>query len=365
MAIRLTEALEQEIERVVASYDADFAGQERATRDLNKLADLTRRLREVVAQLDALPAASRDSAFARLFEDARSRLAAYEGEHEAIVRAKAAGPELGEFSRLASFANMLFAVYSRHFAGKPRASRDHGLLSELVQELGAISQRMKAILAENPGPDYRRDADLVDNMAQRYKAELREITAAAASGTAFEQASLLATLANAQFELYRAHFAGQARQTRRPALLQRIIANLRRIRAAMRDLRATGAAAKSNQDNADIVDSSLRSYETELAAIRRMRQAAPIADLLGALGGAANELFAEYRKKFSGQDRRAVDLEALGIVNDKLGEIARQMTDLGRTEHSEMNERNLGIVMEQLLKFEQEYVEIAKLQSPD
>src|SRR5262249_30281872 len=153
-----------------------------------------------------------------------------------------------------------------------------------------------------------------------------------------ERASMLAELANAQIELYRQHFMGLSRITRRPALLQRIIENLRRIRAAMASLPLTGAAVENNRGNLSIVEQTLRHDESELVEIRKARQSAPMKDLLGMLGGAANEVFDDYRKRFGGQDRRRVDRAAFSVLCDKLGEIGRQMYEMGRTEESEMNE---------------------------
>lgn len=365
MASMSMEALEQELDLIVASYNAGFAGQPRAPRDLAELAGLIRRLRDVLLEIDRLPAAAPDSARSRLIADTRSRLATYESEYQAIQEAKAAGTEFGEFSQLAAFANFVFARYRRHFAGQDRGSRDRGLLTEMVEELEAIRQRMSVILVVQPSQAFERDAEVVTNMTAMYKQELREIAKAQAAGTAEEQSSKLAQLANAQFERYRRHFVGQARVTRRPAMLQWIIENLRRIRVAMRDLRASVATAQANRENISIVDSNLRLHEAELAEIRKARQATAMRDILDLLGGAANAVFEEYRSTFAGQDRRTVDLDALSALCDKLGEIARQMADLGRTEHNARNQRNLEIVIEQLGDYEQEFRAIAKVQMPE
>jgi hypothetical protein len=362
MASTQTEALEREIADIAAAYDADFAGQSRATRDLDTLADLIRRMQKVSAQLEALPAAARDEKAGELLADARNRLATYQSESKAITEAKAAGPDHEEFGQLAAFANLVFARYTRHFAGQDRGTRDLGLLTEMVEELGTLRKRMSVILAVNPLASFQRDADVVSSMAQMYENELGEITRAYAAGTAEERASRLAVLANAQFELYRVHFAEQSRLTRRPPLLQRIIANLQRVRNSMRELVVSGPAAKNNKANIGIVDENLRLYQNELAEIRKVRQSTPIADILANLGGAANEIFDAYRKGFSGKDRRSIDLAALGALNDRLGEIGRQMADLGRTQRLEMNERNLAIVLDQLSKFEAEYTASAKVQ---
>jgi hypothetical protein len=362
MASKRTEMIEQELAQIRAGYEAGFAGQERATRDLDALDKLIARLRAVQGQLAAIPAGARDDEHSTLAEEAKTRQSAYETERQAIVEAKEAGPELAEFSRLGAFANWVFARYTRHFAGKDRDTRDLGLLSEMIDELGAIRQAMSVILIVDPKSLFQKDADLVTRMAEMYKSELGEITKAYALGTPEEQASRLAVLANAQFDVYRAHFQGHARVTRRPALLQSIIKNLKRIRGAMRELRLSAEAAQNNRANLSIVDNNLRLYETELAEIRKAREATSVPDLMGHLGGAANDVFAEYRQKYSGQDRRKVDLFALSIVCDKLGEIARQMADLGRIERTELNERNLDIVRARLSEFEQEFSAVAQLQ---
>jgi hypothetical protein len=76
---------------------------------------------------------------------------------------------------------------------------------------------------------------------------------------------------------------------------------------------------------------------------------------MGMLGGAANEVFEEYRQKFAGKDRRTVDLATMTTLCDQLSEIVRQMADMGRTEKNEMNERNLDIVIERLSTYEEEW----------
>lgn len=362
MASNPIEALGQEIARITSSYDTNFAGQQRASRNLAELDALIGRLGEVLKQLERLPYGPPGSDQGKLIAEAKARLADYTTERSAIAAAKNATPELTEFSQLAVFANFVFARYYRHFAGKDRGTRDVGLLKEMVEELRTIRQRMSVVLIVDQNPSFQRDAELVSQMIERYQDEVREIEKAYVSGTAEDQASRLADLANAQIDIYRQHFVDKARLTRRPALLQRVIENLRRIRSSMQNLRLSGKAAENNRGNLNIVDSNLKFNESELMEIRKIRQSAPISDILGMLGGAANEVFDEYRKNYSGQDRRKVQLEPLGVMCDKLGEVARQMLELGRTEKSEMNERNLEIVIEQLSSYEQEYKEIIKAQ---
>ena len=172
MASTKTETLQQEFDRIGAAYEADFAGQSRATRDLKLMGELLLQLRALIKEAEALPAGAAGS---QLLEEARARLATYENEQQAIKDAKAAGPEYPEFAQLAASANFVFARYFRHFAGKDRGSRDLGLLTEMVEELGAIRQRMSVILVVKPQPAFQRDADLVTRMTEMYKGELREM----------------------------------------------------------------------------------------------------------------------------------------------------------------------------------------------
>lgn len=352
MANRTLATLEQELADVTARYESDFAGQARATRDLAVLDEILTRLRSVVADLEKQPG---NDKVAPVLESARSRLAMYEPERRAIVEAKAGGTEAVEFARLAALANFVFARYQRHFAGQSRSTRDLGLIKEMVDELRTIRQKMSVILSVKPNTSYQTDADLVSRVVDQYSDETRQIERAQSEGTPEERASRFADLANSQFAIYDKHFVEKSRITRRPALLQRTVENLRRIRGSMRELRLTGPAADNNRNNIGIVEQALRHNESELAEIRKARQAAPLADIMGMLGGAANDIFEEYRQKFAGKDRRTVDLAAMSVICDQLSEVARQMSDMARTEKNEMNERNLDIVIERLSAYEEEW----------
>ncbi|HNN90731.1 MAG TPA: hypothetical protein PKI03_00615 [Pseudomonadota bacterium] len=359
MANRTLANLEQEIADVTARYESDFAGQARATRDLAVMDELLNRLRSVVAELEKQ--AKSDGVTAAL-EQARGRLSMYQTERQAIVDAKAGGTEAVEFARLAAQANFVFARYQRHFAGQSRGTRDLGLLKEMVEELRTIRQRMSVILSVKPNTSYQTDADLVTRVVDQYTDETRQIERAQSEGSPEERASRLADLANAQFAIYDKHFVEKSRITRRPALLQRVVENLRRIRSSMRELKLSGPAVENNRNNIGIVEQALRHNESELAEIRKARQAAPLADIMGMLGGAANDIFEEYRQKFAGKDRRMVDLTTISLLCDQLGEVARQMADMTRTEKNEMNERNLDIVIERLSAYEEEWRAIREAQ---
>ena len=361
---KFAEALEQ----ISARYGARFAGQTRQTRSLGLLDEIIAESSTIVAALRAVPEADRaavSARFAEVLEIAADNLKLYRGERAAIVEAKAAGPDFEEAARLASSANFIFARYVRHFAGQSRQTRDLGLLDEMLDELKHIKRRLGDLSTRTAAIAIERDRKVVSDTLSFYESERQEIQKAQLAGTLEEQSDALAQRANGQFRVYTVHFAGQSRATRRPQLLQRMINNLKQIRDRMAELKKRGLASENNNSNIGVVENNVRLYERELAEIRKERQQIPLVDLMGMLGGAANEIFEEYRQTFGGKSRAQVNLEALGGLCDRLAEVARQMSDMQRTERNEQNAANLNIVMDNLSSFENEYEQVrTQQQSP-
>lgn len=349
------ENLGKELEELDKQYAMEFAGQSRSTRDLDLLDRIIARASSVIERIDQVPSAAQGPELVRLREAAAQNLGLYQQERGAIVRAQEVGPVFESFSMEATNANMVFARYGRHFAGKDRSTRDLALLGELVEDLKPIEKRMTQLLEERAVPDFERDRKVVRDNLARYQSEIELVDQAQKSGTPEERASVLATLANAQFTVYQSHFAGEPRVSRRPALLMRVVSSLKKIHQRMVEFRDGGLELEFNTKNIGIVEERLKVYESELAEIRKVRQATPMPEIMGELGGAANKLFDEYRKNFADKPRAQVDADLLGTICDKLGEIRRQMTEMSWAEDNEMNAKNLDIVTEQLVMFEGEY----------
>lgn len=362
MATPLAKSLSEELERISANYEAQFAGQSRASRNLDELDSIVQQTRELVNRIESVPEAVRPPELQRLHETARANVELYKRERELIVQAKNAPPEMEDFAPLAAGANFVFALYARHFAGHPRASRDLGLLDEMVGELERIAKGMKAIVLKTNDPSFRKDLELVETSRDMYKRERTEIEKAQVDGTPEERASLLAELANVQFRNYQTHFAGRSRPTRRPALLVRMVAQLKQVQDRMRKLKIAGLKSEHNDRNIGIVTEQITMFENELGEIRKVRKDTSLPDLMGLLGGAANDAFTEYRKDFEGKDRKTRDILALSDICDRLGEIRRQMDELARTGPNENNDRNLEIVNAQLQGFEREWEMVKKVQ---
>jgi hypothetical protein len=357
-----TDTFTKELDTIGARYESQFAGQSRATRNLDEIDAIIKETANLVARIKSIPSAAAPKGIAGVAKSAEDALAMYKNERELIVQAKNAPPEAETFAPLAAGANLAFSRYHRHFAGQSRPTRDTGLLDELIGDLEGISEGMEEIVAATKSKPFAQDLELVRSTVAMYTTERKAIIDSRATGTLDERGSNLASRANAQFNLYQAHFAGKSRATRRPALLGRMVEELTAVRAEMQALADAGLKQGSNSANIGIVDKQLAMYKAELAEVRKARQGAPLADLMGMLGGAANDAMAEYRENFAGHDRNTRDLALLTKICDELAEIRRQMADLGRAEASSVNDRNLEIVSSQLALFEREYelIEVAK-----
>ncbi len=364
MASFIATRMKQELEAISKVYDSKFAGQSRGTRDVAEMDGLVRRVKNVLMQIDATPNASRDTELSSIKGDAQEQLKMLESEKAAIVEAKSAGPDFELFAPLAQTANFVMARYRRHYAGKSRSTRDLGLMEEMIEDLSSISAQMSTIIAKNSAPPFRRDLEAVTQSLSMYRTERDEISRSHGAGTQEEQSGNLASLANAQFDIYRDHFAGKSRTSRRVELLERMVRNLERIKTRMADLARESTVAQVNKDNIGIIDGNLDTYRKEIEEIRKAKESASIEDLAGNLGGAANEVFDEYRNRYASKDRRTVDRDRLSVMCDLLGEVERQMALLARGVKNDTNDKNLEIVRSQLGSFELEWEQVDQAQRP-
>ncbi|MDP3278118.1 MAG: hypothetical protein Q8Q09_23230 [Deltaproteobacteria bacterium] len=356
--------MKQELESISKAYDEKFAGQSRGTRDMNEMDALLRRVKNVLMQVDATPNATKDKDLVELRASAAETQTMLEAERAAINEAKSAGPDFEQFSPLASQANFVMARYRRHFAGFSRGTRDLGLIEEMAEDLAQISVEMTVLIAKNPAPPFKRDLEAVTQSLAMYRTERDEIARAASAGTNEEQSGNLASVANAQFDIYRDHFAGKGRSSRRVELLERMMRNLERTKTRMEDLTKVDSVTQTNKDNIAVIDGNLEVYRGELEEIRKAKAETKLDDLAGSLGGAANEVFEEYRKRYANKDRRTVDRDRLSVMCDLLGEIEKQMAAIDRGVKNDVNTKNLEIVRSQLAAFESEWDQVTQAQKP-
>jgi len=351
----LAQRLEREFEEIGQEYQTHFAGQSRRDRDISRLDKLIARTGEVVKSVQGLPDAVRSADLNALLENAKGTLGLYQAERREIEKAQSAGPGHLEFGELASKANFVFARYRRHFAGQSRGTRDVGLLSEMITDLDKLHAEMKRVAKSEKNSTFDADVELVMTNKKMYEKERSEIEKAWTEGTDEDKANRLGAQANGQFAVYRVHFAGASRVSRRPVLLARTVDTLKRILADMESVSKRGFNAEFHPKNIEVVKGQLTMYENELEEIRKAKKTTSMDDLMGALGEAANNLFQEYRDSFAGKNRSQVDREKLASICDRLGEVLRQMDDLSAAQDNDMNEGNRAIVLDQLTNFETEY----------
>ena len=337
-------------------YAARFGGRSRLTRDLVALDALILQSEELVEWAESLGAEEKTAA-----SEARSF---YLGERAEIVAAREkAGPDGLEASLLGHRANSQIHRYRRHFAGQSRESRDLRLLLEILGDFKAIQSRMATLQTRAGIESLAHDREVVDGYVELLEKEQGAIVKSREGASLTDRAMGLAAIANGQFAIYRTHFAGKSRASRRPALLERVIQTLGEVEEAMVQLENSGFQAEFNTKNLGIVRNNKEAYEREINAVKEARAALSPDDLAGHLGAAANAIAEEYRSDFAGQDRKTRSLEQMGSLCDQLGEVERQMLTLDADHSLETNLRNMGLVRDTMRVYEAEFDAIIQAKS--
>lgn len=326
-------------------YRKSFVGRARASRDLALLDGIIADARTL------LPSLAGD-----LKSTVADRLSLYETERGEIAAIQSGGPEALAGWRAVEWSELSFARYRRHFAGKNRATRDLGLLDEMVTD----ERRNLAAIPDGADPRLLAQREQIAANLKLFEAEVAAIPAARNQPAPVEQARLLATLANQQFENWRLYFQGKARLTRRPATLERMIDALEAVRLRMVALRDMGVTGDPHASNITKVTERVSHFRNELAQIKSARVQATSLDIARRLGDDANALFRAYREQYAGKPRAQADLAKLSTMNDELQEVARTMRTLDDERPVEGNAKNLTIVLDHLKMMEREYVAISE-----
>ncbi|MFT4624301.1 MAG: hypothetical protein ACI8PZ_002960 [Myxococcota bacterium] len=341
--------LRQQADRHQQRYAASFAGHPRITRN----PDL---LRTIIGDLEGVRAAASSAGFSELTTSIDRTLESYRTEVARVDEAKRDGPLAMSASRAMTWGQFGMNRYRRNYAGRSRIDRDIGLLKSILANLETVEANMARLRGARPTDNALANAhDASKRNLEMYRTEVRAIRDVQNSGATNERAGRFANLANAQFTLYRFHFAGKSRLSRSPELLERLLDNLGDFLAGMRSLKLQGLNAPANDKNISVVESNMSAWRTELEAIRAAVRDASSVDRAGALGQAANERFEEYRAAFANKPRTQVDLDLLGNLLEDLLQIARGMDALDADDGDDRNAANLQIVLDRIRLYEREY----------
>ena len=339
-------------------YRREFAGRSRIGRDPQVLDGLVAQLQQVLVECDSVEGSE------ALRGTIEERITLYRNERKAIADAQAGGPDVAAAFRLHDWSWMDGRRYARHFAGQGRSTRDLGLMLEMLEGERRRKSEMERIAARH---DEGWRAETIEAMSQGvklYSGEAEAIAETRAGLSAGQKAQTLASLANAQFQLYRTHFEGQSRRTRRPALLERIIGQLQDIASAMEALDKGGLDSDANRGNIQKVRDRVRHHQEELTKVKQARASTTPADLSGAYADEANTLFNEYRERFAGRARKDVDAAALSGLCDRILLVAQNMGDLYATSALPGVDKNLLITLDNLKAYEREWSRIQEAQRP-
>lgn len=334
-------------------YRKQFAGKSRATRDLAALDS-------IIADTRAfLPSLAQSLS---LRTEVEERLATYTKEREAIATIQAGGPDALAAWRVAEWSEVGLYRYRREYGGQNRLTRDQWLLEELAAEERLAVQTVAPLAAKLGEPGLQARLEAMKKDAALYAEEAGKIAKARKDQRAIDRIATLATQANRQFALYRRHFDGKPRASRRPALLERMIGALVAIKAEMEAARAAGVTLPQHAENIGKVDARIQHHRDELAKIKEAKVNTPTPQLVGQLGDDANHWIGRYRAEFAGKPRQGRDLDALSEICDGLHEVGRAMRELDAVD--EVNAKNIGIVLEHLKIAEREFSAIRDANKP-
>lgn len=245
----------------------------------------------------------------------------------------------------------LLGTHRRHLAGRARTVADLFLLRELMERLRAHAKRVTA------APALR---DLARQRAKVLEIELRECKSAYIEpATVADRANQLAIRANQQFLLYRILFAGRARSSRRPGVLERLYLNLKTILEDMEALDTTElATADVHERNMEVVRKELATLYEEGSQVVTVRLHTTRDAFVRQLGADANVEMRDHKKLARDRTLTATDLPVLGGICDRLGEVVAQMVALTDETDDSVNLANLRLAARNLIAFEGEYARL-------
>lgn len=255
-----------------ARYRHHFAGQSRGSRDLNLLGELIADLEVLESDMKAQAKVLSTDELQEALRLTGEQLQLYHEERRAIAQLRTEGTQMELADRFAGLANAQFALYSTHFAGKPRLSRRPMLLERIIDSLSQIEERMRALEAQGHLDDrHLKNVEIVQGRLAAYRKELEEIQKVRSRTDFSSLINALGGAANKVFEEYRTHFAGQDRATRELPRMVSLFDALYDIGRQMDDLQQVRHDG-TNQRNLQIVLDNLRMYDREHTAIQEAQQ---------------------------------------------------------------------------------------------
>lgn len=347
----------EHIDAIHDRYRSRFSGFPRITRDPDEL-------QEILDDLLKVEAESEGALTPEELQRLASNRSLYETELAGIKEARAQGPAALVAHRLQTWANFVQARYARSFAGKDRRTRDIGMLSEMIEDGDRLLREMESLVVRAHTADLQRAIEVTRQNLAIYRTERDRIREDRKKVFGADRGTLFANVANAQFSRYRLHFAQKSRVSRSVRLLEHIVDALQEIYDGMKALLDDGFDTEVHKKNMALVKQNLDVYRSEVGEIKKTRKQVSLAQRIGELGGAANDVFGVYRANFAGKDRSTRDLDLLGEQIELLYQVGKQMDEIDSEEEDDVNHRNLSLVMDMLYLYHREYTLVQQQKQP-
>ena len=315
------------LEEIHQIYQASFAGHPRISRNPEMLDTWSTRLKAMKKELKILPKAQ-----AKEVNDLiQSRMNLYQNEAREIRKLQNLNFPSRKFYEFVEWINLNHQRYQRHFAGQSRNTRDLGLLSELILDLKMSLENLQELkegfedeLNGDLAQQLNQNIDVAQKRVELYENESKAIRKVRTEGTLEQRADLLAYLANQNFKIYREHFLGKPRSSRRLATLERVSDNLEQVKEYMELIIESGLEQEQLKSNLDIVKSNLKLYYDEQVQITQSQASMGYTEWMTSLKSAIEEVSKSYQENFAGKARSSCDPELLKSLCDLLFDLAYQ-----------------------------------------
>lgn len=297
-------------------YSWNFANFPRGTRSPDELDELSSAMSALISQASAAGADA-------LVETFRERRKLYQTEKREVIAVREAHPHAVASSFVFLDVRARHHMYLRNFAGEERASRDIAALKEAHEELGAIHGELTTLIGEDSAQPFDSYIEEAERVRKMFQEEISAIEKSRTDSDAEQAVSAAARAANVLFARYRQNFANMPRISRRPSLLDRLIASLRDVKSWMESIKAEPAQQEMLAKNLTVVSTQLDTWLTERDAIRQVRSDCEFGQLIRAFQVEYDDAVSLYREEFAGKDRVGRDLALLESICSRLDEVER------------------------------------------
>ena len=205
-------------------YRRHFGGKGRWSRDSELLKELLEELEAAQSSFKIVKENWADPTVEKDLELVQRSIDTYNNELNEIAKSREDLNEEQTVSATAEWANELFGVYRRQFAGLPRLSRRPGLLERLVKALRTVEGRMAtAVALGNKNENLSKNLELVRQQLAMWEKELEGISEARASTDIHTLVAAMSDEYEAVWTMWHENFANQSRETRDLDMLSGLI----------------------------------------------------------------------------------------------------------------------------------------------